>query len=183
MTTCIETPPIDEATKRKRWDKAVSRAIGEELRRVREANGWTRGHFVTRLPSGIGARTLLSYEHGTRHLTVLRFIEVCRALGVATPTVLHHALQRARLYLDTLPLRVDLYAIALDESGDYPFLIQWAHNTLEEMPEGVMDVEPAVVRNLARCFGCDYQQLTRYMAGFLAEEVRARQKREILPSL
>lgn len=63
-------------------DKVISRAVGEEMRRTREAKGWSRNYLVTRLPSGIGARTLLSYEHGTRHLTLLRFIEVCRALGV-----------------------------------------------------------------------------------------------------
>ena len=48
--------------------KAVSRAMGEELRRAREARGWSRDYLVSRLPSGIGDRTLLSYEHGTRHL-------------------------------------------------------------------------------------------------------------------
>jgi len=64
-------------------DKVISRALGEELRRAREALGWSRGHLVARLPSGIGERTLLSYEHGTRHLTALRFVELCRALGAA----------------------------------------------------------------------------------------------------
>jgi ribosome-binding protein aMBF1 (putative translation factor) len=46
-------------------EKVISRAIGEELRRAREATGWSRLQLVSRLPSGIGDRTLLSYEHGT----------------------------------------------------------------------------------------------------------------------
>jgi transcriptional regulator with XRE-family HTH domain len=80
-------------------DKMISRAIGEELRRARETLGWSRGQLVARLPSGIGDRTLLSYEHGTRHLTTLRLVELCRALGVAAPTLLNQALQRARIHL------------------------------------------------------------------------------------
>jgi hypothetical protein len=47
-------------------EKAISRAIGEELRRNREACGWSRGQLVARLPSGIGERTLLSYEPAPR---------------------------------------------------------------------------------------------------------------------
>ncbi|MFI7679946.1 hypothetical protein [Actinophytocola sp. NPDC049390] len=46
----------DEATA-----AAIARALGEELRRVREARGWSRAQFVKGLPSQIGDRTLLSY--------------------------------------------------------------------------------------------------------------------------
>lgn len=170
MSATLETPEADEANTQAHWDKATSRAVGKELRRTREANGWSRKDFVARLPSGIGERTLLSYEQGTRHLTLLRFIELCRALGVAGPVLLQRALQRARRELETLVLQVDLHALVNDRSGIYPHLVQWAHNTLIEVPEGVVDVEPMVVRNLARCFGCDYRELTRYLAGFLVEE-------------
>lgn len=170
MSATLQTPEVDEAIPQEQWDRATSRAVGEELRRTREANGWSRGYFVTRLPSGIGARTLLSYEHGTRHLTLLRFIELCRALGVAGPVLLQRALQRAQRELDTLALKVDLHALVSDRSNDYPQLVQWVHNTLIDVPEGVVDLVPMVVRNLARCFGCDYRELTRYLAGFLVEE-------------
>jgi hypothetical protein len=47
-------------------DRVVSRAIGEELRRAREAGGWSRAQFVKLLPSGIGDRTLLAYELAPR---------------------------------------------------------------------------------------------------------------------
>lgn len=73
--------PADERSKQDdAQERALSRAIGDELRRAREAQGWTRAELVALLPSGIGDRTLLSYEHGTRHLTVLRLLELCRAL-------------------------------------------------------------------------------------------------------
>src|SRR4051794_20054161 len=66
---------------------------GAELRRAREVLGWSRIQLVERLPSGIGDRTLLSYEHGTRHLTVLRFVEISRELITDAPTLLSRGLQ------------------------------------------------------------------------------------------
>src|SRR5690349_10328107 len=89
-------------------DKLFSRMLGEELRCAREALGWSRLQLVARLPSGIGERTLLSYEHGTRHLTALRLVELCYALGVDAPTLLRRALQRARIHIENLPLQVQL---------------------------------------------------------------------------
>ncbi len=53
----MSTPQVLE-TPSELSDKVISRAIGEELRRAREALGWSRGHLVSRLPSGIGDRTL-----------------------------------------------------------------------------------------------------------------------------
>jgi transcriptional regulator with XRE-family HTH domain len=63
-------------------DKAFARISGQEIRRAREARGWSRVQLVERLPSGIGDRTLLSYEQGLRQLSVIRFVEISRALGV-----------------------------------------------------------------------------------------------------
>src|SRR3954447_2908080 len=97
-------------------DEVVSRALGEELRRTREGLGWSRLQLVARLPSGIGDRTLLSYEHGTRHLTVLRLIELGRAMMVDAPTLLARGLQQARIYVEQLPLTVDLNALLHDQN-------------------------------------------------------------------
>jgi transcriptional regulator with XRE-family HTH domain len=147
-------------------DQAISRAIGEEMRRAREAVGWSRGFLVTRLPSGIGARTLLSYEHGTRHLTVLRFIEVCRVLGVDAPHVLCLGLQRARIYLDNLALWVDLRALAADNTVRFRSMIMWAHNKLIEHPGGIVQVAPAGVRELATMIGASHSDLATYLSRF-----------------
>lgn len=147
--------------------RVISRAIGEELRRTRETRGWSRLQLVERLPSGIGDRTLLSYEHGTRHLTALRLIELCRALGVDAPTLLAHALQRARIHIENLPLKIDLHTLLEDGSGTFRPITQWARNALIEHPDGIAEVEPAVVQNLALCIGCTNQQLANYLARFL----------------
>jgi transcriptional regulator with XRE-family HTH domain len=151
-------------------DRVISRAIGEELRRAREATGWSRPQLVARLPSGIGDRTLLSYEHGTRHLTVLRFIEICRALGFAAPTLLNQALQRARIHLQNLVLRVDLRHLLNDRSEKFRAMHQWGRNKLNENPDGVVELPPSSVRELATFVGCEYWELAEYLARFLPEE-------------
>lgn len=155
-------------------DKVISRAVGEELRRTREALGWSRGQLVARLPSGIGERTLLSYEHGTRHFTVLRLIEISRALGVDAPTLLARGLQRARVYVETMTLHVDLRALLLDNNNVFRPMAQWARNTLNEHPDGIVEVESAVVRNLALFVGCSRQDLANYLARFTPDEQESR---------
>jgi transcriptional regulator with XRE-family HTH domain len=151
-------------------DKVVSRAIGEELRREREAGGWSRAQFVRLLPSGIGDRTLLAYEHGLRHHGVLRLMELCNALGVDVPSLLARAFQRAHIHLENLPLKVDLRALLKDSRPMFRPLRQWAQNTLNGCPDGVTEVTPVVVRNLALFMGCTHEQLAKYLAGFLPGE-------------
>jgi transcriptional regulator with XRE-family HTH domain len=150
-------------------DGTLSRAIGHELRRTREAKEWTRAQLVADLPSGIGDRTLLSYEHGTRHLTVLRFLELCRALGVPAPTLLTQALQRARLELANLVLQVNLRSVLKDESPSFRAMRQWARNKLNKCPSGIADLEPSAVEELANFLGCTYQELAHYLARFVPD--------------
>jgi hypothetical protein len=151
-------------------EKEVSRAVGEEMRRMREVRGWSRAQLVARLPSGIGDRTLLSYEHGTRHLTFLRFLEICWALGVDGPTMARRALQRARIRLAALTLQVDLNTLLVDPGDTYRPMIKWARNTLNEHPGGIVEVEPVVIKNLAWFVGCTQRDLTNYLARFLPDE-------------
>jgi transcriptional regulator with XRE-family HTH domain len=163
--------PVD--TQSEPSDQVISRAIGEELRRSREARGWSRGQLVARLPSGIGERSLLSYEHGTRHLTALRFIEICRALGVAPPTLLNQALQRARIHLQYLVLQIDLRYLLNDRSEIFRPMRQWAQNKLNENPGGVVELLPSSVRELATFAGCTYWDLANYFARFLPTDTGA----------
>jgi transcriptional regulator with XRE-family HTH domain len=148
-------------------DKAISRAIGEELRRAREANEWTRAQLVARLPSGIGDRTLLSYEHGTRHLTALRLIELCQVLEVGAPRLLGLALQRARARLENLTLWVDLRALLDHNTTEFRPVKVWAHRILAEHPDGVVEVAPAAVETLAIMIGCPRGDLAAYLGRFV----------------
>ena len=148
---------------------AIARALGTELRRAREAGGWSRAEFVTRLPSGIGDRTLLSYEHGIRHLTVHRLLELCDSLGVQAPTLLTQALQRSQLLLSNLVLRIDLRQVA--SHGNYKFrpMVQWARNKLSKHPDGVAELTPSAVCELADFIGCSQHELAVYLARFSPE--------------
>lgn len=149
--------------------RAVARAVGEELRRAREAKGWSRAQFVTRLPSGIGDRTLLAYEHGLRHLTLIRLLELCEALDAVVADVVSQGLQRARLFLKNLALTVALHELL--RSGNFKFrpMVQWARNKLNKHPDGVVELPPAGVIELADFMGCTHQDLAIYLARFAPE--------------
>ncbi|MFL6118208.1 helix-turn-helix domain-containing protein [Actinophytocola sp.] len=150
-------------------ETAITRAVGEELRRVREARGWSRAQFVKRLPSKIGDRTLLAYEHGLRQLTLCRLTELTVGLEVDPATVVARGLQRARLHLDRLTLHIDLRAL-LDHDGagrgKFRPMIQWARNALNESPRGIAEIDAKVVRNLALFAGCPHDELAEYLAQF-----------------
>lgn len=155
----------DEATA-----SAVARALGGELRRTREARGWSRGRFVQKLPSKIGDRTLLSYEHGIRHMTVLRLVELSQALKVPASTVVDQALQRARLALVNLVLRVDLRQLLEDRSFHYRPMRPWARNRLNDSPNGIIEVSPDGVRELAAFLGRTPVEVSAYLAQFIPDD-------------
>jgi transcriptional regulator with XRE-family HTH domain len=159
-----------DAARRAAHEKAVSRAIGEELRRAREAKGLSRGKLVACLPSGIGDRTLLSYEHGTRHMTVIRLLEVCQPLGVVASTLLTEALQRARQDLASLALRVALKDLLKDESGKSRVMHQWARNKLNKHPDGIVELLPPSVEELADFIGCTSSDLANHLAKFVPKD-------------
>ena len=159
----------------------ISRAIGEELRRAREALGLSRMQLVAGLPSGIGDRTLLSYEHGVRHLSALRLVELGRALEVDAPTLLARGLQRARIYVESMVLAVDLRFLLNDPSDRFRPMVQWARNTLNEHPGGVVKIAPEVVRHLALFVGCTHDELARYLARFTPEDRLDQQETDASP--
>jgi transcriptional regulator with XRE-family HTH domain len=147
-------------------EKTVSRALGEELRRVREERGWSRLQLVDLLPSGIGDRTLLSYEHGSRNITTVRFIEISNALGVDPSKMIGRGLQRARIQVENLALEIDLCALLHDRNEQFRPMHQWAHNALNKHPSGIVEIEPAVVQSLALFIGSDYLELANYLCRF-----------------
>lgn len=152
------------------FEKPIRKALGAELRHAREAKGWSRAQFVARLPSGIGERTLLSYEHGTRAFTVPRLIELSAGFGVGAPLLLGRALQQTHIYMDILPLRVDLRALLDDKGSAFRSMAQWARNKFNECPEGIVEVAPVVVRELATFIGCAHLDLANYLARFIPDE-------------
>lgn len=150
-------------------EEALNKAVGEELRRVREGTGLSRVHFSMRLPSRIGDRTLLAYEHGLRMMTLARLVELADALCVDPATIFRRGLQRARINVANMTLDVELNELIKDcESGSAKFrsLRIWARNALNENPAGVATIEVAAVRSIAQFIGCPQQKLAEYLARF-----------------
>lgn len=164
-----DSPSPSRDVVEEQWIQVVSEAVGEELRCARKARGWSRSQLAERLPSRIGDRTLASYEHGTRHLTVVRMIEVCQALGVDSCSLQRRALQRARINLAHLTLQIDLHALLNDQSNISRPMARWARNVLSHNPDGIVEIEPVVVRHLALFIGCTDRDLANHLARFIPE--------------
>jgi hypothetical protein len=120
-------------------------------------------------------------EHGTRQLTVLRLIEICWVLGVDAAALLTRGLQRARIHVETMVLHVDLRELHRDSirSATFRPMAQWARNALNGHPNGIVTVEPAVVRNLALFIGCPYLDLANYLARFTPDDNNTNEQEEL----
>lgn len=151
-------------------DRAFARVLGQEIRRAREARGWTRAELVGQLPSGIGDRTLLSYEHGIRALSVARFIEICRALGVAATEILDSALEKAR-DLRAFSIKVDLRAVLRDDREEFEPVRLWARNRLKDDPNAEVLLAPVTVREMAAVFGFSHGALAAYLVEFTSGDL------------
>jgi hypothetical protein len=102
---------------------------------------------------------------------VLRLVELCRALGVASPGLLNQALQRSRLHLQNLALQIDLRQMLHDKSDTFRPMRQWTRNKLNDNPQGIVEVAPASVRELATFVGCTHRDLANYLARFIPDEL------------
>ena len=153
-------------------DRAFARILGQEIRLVREANGLTRAQLVELLPSGISDRTLLSYEHGIRYLTVVRFVELCRALNAQPFDVLRRASEKAS-DLRAFSLKVNLRAVIRDTQDGFEPVRLWAKNRLgdEDQSTEVL-LSPVTLREMAAVFSLSHRTLATYLAEF-AEDLLA----------
>ena len=153
-------------------DRAFARILGQEIRRAREERGWSRVQLVRQLPSGIGDRTLLSYEQGIRHLSVIRFVEISKVLGVAASELLGQALEKAR-ELHAFSLRVNLRAILRDQRDGFESVRRWAKNRTEIDPSMEVLLAPMTVRELAVALDYPHATLAAYLAEFTTADLPA----------
>ena len=113
-------------------DKETAEAIACGWRGIAAQAGGGRlvpSKVRERLPSGIGDRTLLAYEHGIRHLTAVRLIELSEELRVDAPTswVRHFS----GLTLHTLR-RASTCANSQNHHARIRPLHQWAKNRMND---------------------------------------------------
>lgn len=149
-------------------DRGFARLLGREIRLAREARGWTRVQPVERLPSGIGDRTLLSYEHGIRFMTVVRLIEICRVLEVPTSLILDRAMEKAA-DLRRYSFKVNLRSILRDRQEGFEPVRSWAATRLRETTNPELTLASATVREMSAVLGVEHRELSAYLIAFTSE--------------
>jgi len=159
--------PIQGIPQMDQVDAAFGQAVGEELRLARELNGWPLEHLAARLPFDIDVHELASYEDGTEPITAVRYNQLCRALRAPAPTLLHNALQRARLYKLVPHLRVNLRQLAHNTNVQFLPVAQWAHNQLTASPNTAVELPWTSIQELADTIDRPHHELIDYLAGFL----------------
>lgn len=151
-------------------DRAFARILGQEVRQAREAVGLTRLQIVHRLPSGIGDRALLSYEHGTRHMTVVRLVEISRELDVTASEILRKASMKARDFRN-YAIDVNLRSVLQDEQKGFEPIRTWAQNRLNGNPNHEVLLAPATLAELATAFGFSHDALAAYLIEFTSDDL------------
>jgi transcriptional regulator with XRE-family HTH domain len=157
-------------------DRAIIRAIGDELRRARTSAGWSRPELIKRMKTQIPVNTYACYEQGIRQCSIPRLIEICRALEVGPPDLIGLALQRLQLDLDKSDVRIDLCKIIHDDREALEPLRQWARNRIEvnartadSNESTVVRLQWAVVTEMAVFCGVSQSQLFGYIREFTPE--------------
>ena len=149
-------------------DGVIIRAIGAELRRVRDHLGWTRAAVVDRMSSNINIQTLANYEYGIRPCTVPRLVEICHALGVSATDVLGLALQRAEVEFYT-SIQIDLDAVVRDNQPELQPLRRWARYRLAEDPNGsaIARLDRVIFEEMAAFFGFTKAEFVKHLTRFI----------------
>ncbi len=148
-------------------DRAFTRALGEELRRVREHAGCSQSELVARMPSRLHVKTFATYEQGIRQCTVVRLLEICRTLAVAAPDVLGRAMMHAEIDMQRTGLDVDLNALAVDTRSELRPLRRWARNRLANNPVSeIARLDGSTIQEMAAIIGLRLSDLVRQLEMF-----------------
>lgn len=148
-------------------------ALGDEMRRARKHRGWTQRDLALRLPWTTSTKTLASYELGTRHMPVARFVDVADALGQPAADLLTRA--RRRITNDLGPgLTLDLNAVVEALPNTLVPLRRWARCRLHHLTTGqrpLVLISPPALTHLAKLCEIDtddlIHQLTQPAAGLV----------------
>lgn len=149
---------------RKHWIREISRAVGDQIGFAREHARPTRRHAATLIPGT--ERTVISWELGTRALTIPRQVEVCQAIGADPAVVLTKALVTVG-DITGFTLLVNLIAIAADRTKGFEKAQSWARHRSSRYPNDTEVLLSArAVRELAVAFNCPHLDLAHYLYEF-----------------
>jgi transcriptional regulator with XRE-family HTH domain len=141
------------------------RVLGDELRKVRKARGWTRKDLQSRLGVDISLQTLATYELGTRQCSVVRLVELCAAMEELPHNLLERVHQRVFTEQSVASaVLVDLSNVIKDEQSELLPFRRWALDRFNELPaHASTEIRlglPALER-LAELCGLDTVELIR----------------------
>lgn len=152
-------------------EAAIIKALGNEIRRLRESAKLSREQMIAQMGSDIHPQTLATYEQGTRQCTMQRLVEICRALHASAPDVLWMALRRAEIDLSMIDIQVDLNAVIRDKRGETAALRGWARKRLKALPagDGVATIGQSAIPELAILLDYEETEFEIYLMDFLVK--------------
>jgi hypothetical protein len=86
------------------------------------------------------------------------------SFGVAPGKLMDRALQQAGVVLESLVLRIDLTRLLESDDEMLLPLAPWARKRLDESHDGVAELHPVALRELATAFGYDPKELGQRLA-------------------
>jgi transcriptional regulator with XRE-family HTH domain len=113
-------------------DEGHGRVLGDELRRVRKARGWTRKELRKHLYDCVSVQAIATYELGTRQFSLQRLFELCTALDELPHDIVRRVYERLNSDVPT-PGRVmvNLDSVMRDRGTDLRPLRRWAREYLD----------------------------------------------------
>ncbi|WP_394360756.1 helix-turn-helix domain-containing protein [Amycolatopsis sp. SB7-3] len=106
--------------------------LGEALRADRARKQWTRLEFSQRLDGNLSTQTVATYELGTRHVSLVRLIELSEALDRDPVELLREVHERASGKF----IPVDLERIIVSDEPALYSLREWAECRLAALVAG-----------------------------------------------
>lgn len=144
----------------------LRRAVGERLRIARKELGWSREFAGQQMPGQPVSRTLLSYEQGSRDLSISRLVEYSQVLDEDPPGILSCALVRVGM-LTELTLYVNATDIARDLTSEFSRAQSWARRRSRQYPnETTVRLDPTAIRELAVVLEYEFIALSAYFYQF-----------------
>ncbi|EME58632.1 XRE family transcriptional regulator [Amycolatopsis decaplanina DSM 44594] len=151
---------------------SVEKILGQELKKVRQANGWTRRMLIQHMGAKMSIQTLASYELGTRQLSVARLFELCMPMNVLPADLITNVQRRVGA---NAPVRIqlDLQHVAADTRPELGPLRQWAETLLhQEKPPKTVVLEGLALGLLADLCGMPVDELEAILRSMSTHRAR-----------
>lgn len=122
---------------------AFLRAIGDRLRdyRLRTLH-WSLAKQLKHMTNVIcTTNTLAAYERGQREMTLIRFVELCRAMGIRPSTLLANVEHEIFYSVEPRDIEINLRLVCRLPADPFGPLVAWAQGRLPSSDATVVPIE------------------------------------------